>query len=83
MDKKFINEAIDKLIQDEYKFKVTCIAIIDMMNSDEDLKEELSFYCRISEAIINKEENISEDEKEHFLVMHCSAIQVYNEIYKY
>ena len=80
--KKFLDEGVEKLTVNEIDFKITTIAIIEMMNSDEDLKDELAFYWRIVEAIVNKEENISYEEKEQFLAMHTAAVEVYNNNYR-
>jgi hypothetical protein len=85
MDKKyknFLDEGISRLTEKEIEFKITSIAIIEMMNSDEDLKEELAFYWRIVEAICDKETNISYEEKEQFLAMHTAAVEVYNNDYR-
>ncbi len=85
MDKKyknFLDEGMRKLTENEMQFKITSIAIIEMMNSDEDLKDELAFYWRIVEAIGNDDKNISYEEKEQFLAMHTASVEVYNEIYK-
>jgi len=80
--KTFLDKGIKKLTENEIEFKITSIAIIEMMNSDEDLKDELAFYWRIVEAIIKEENNISYEEKEQFLAMHTAAVEVYNNHYK-
>ena len=80
--KKLLDKGIEKLTVNEIDFKITTIAIIEMMNSDNDLKDELAFYWRIVEAICNRETNISYEEKEQFLAMHTAAVGVYNNDYR-
>lgn len=76
--REFIDERFKRLIENEIKFKLSSIAIIDMMHNDEELKDEFAFYWRISEAIVNKYNNISHEEKEQFLAIHIACVEVYN-----
>jgi len=52
-------------------------AFIDKMRDDESIKGEFEFYWRISQAILEDDKSLSYDEKEHFLAIHKSTLDVY------
>lgn len=51
-----------------------------MMHDDGGLEGEMGFYARIVEAILNEDKSLSYDEKEQFLILHKSLIEVYNKL---
>ena len=76
--KQAIDEACDNLVNNRVKTQLTSIELIKMLRSDEDCKEYETFYATILEAILNGE-RVDYPEKEEFLILHKSLLQVYNE----
>jgi hypothetical protein len=79
--KQAIDLAIDKLIQNRTDFQITSVALIKMMHDDGELQGELDFYWRICEAVLEDDKSLSYDEKEQFLILHKSLVEVYNEAF--
>lgn len=79
MDRKVIDEACVKLVDNRVNVQLTSIELIKMMRTDETCNKYQKFYASILEAILN-EENVSYEEKEQFLILHTSLIEVYKEI---
>ena len=79
MNKEVIDEACAKLVNNRAKTQLTSIELIKMMRTDETCTEYQKFYASTLEAILN-EENVSYEEKEQFLILHTSLIEVYKEI---
>ncbi len=76
--KQAIDEACEKLIKNRVKTQLTSIELIRMMQSDEECKQYEKFYATILEAILNEEE-VGYPEKEEFLILHKSLVDVYKE----
>ena len=74
-----IDKSINRLLEKKAEFQITSIALIKMMHDDGKLEGEMGFYARIVEAILNEDKSLSYDEKEQFLILHKSLIEVYNE----
>ena len=73
-----IDEACKKLVENRVKVQLTSIELIRMLQSDDECRHYEKFYATILEAILNEEE-VGYPEKEQFLILHKSLIQVYNE----
>ena len=80
LTKENIDKSINRLIEKRTEFQVTAIAIIEMLNSDEECKGENDFYWRVCEAILNEDKSLSYDEKEQFLILHKVLIEVFNDV---
>lgn len=78
--KENIDKSINRLIEKRTEFQMTSIALIEMLNGDDECKGEMDFYWRICEAILNEDKSLSYDEKEQFLILHKSLIEVYNNL---
>jgi len=76
--KPAIDEACMKLVENRVKTQLTSIELIRMMQSDEECKQYRKFYATILEAILNEDE-VSYPEKEQFLILHKSLLEVYRE----
>ena len=76
--KPAIDEACMKLVENRTKTQLTSIELIRMLRSDEECKQYERFYATILEAILNEEE-VGYPEKEQFLILHKSLIEVYKE----
>lgn len=79
--KQAIDEACEKLVNNRTKTQLTSIELIKMLRSDEECKQYEKFYATILEAILN-EEDVSYPEKEEFLILHKSLLDVYKEVNK-
>lgn len=77
--KENIDKSINRLLEKKTEFQITSIALIKMMHDDGELEGEMGFYARIVEAILKEDKSLSYDEKEQFLILHKSLIEVYNE----
>ncbi len=77
--KENIDKSINRLLEKKTEFQITSIALIKMMHDYGELDGEMGFYARIVEAILNEDKSLSYDEKEQFLILHKSLIEVYNE----
>ncbi|MGV6830265.1 MAG: hypothetical protein ACWA5P_01725 [bacterium] len=71
-----IDEGWNKLIENEVKTKLTSIEIIKLLKSDKECKSYLKFYTTIIEAMF-KGEKVDYPEKEEFLILHKSLVEVY------
>lgn len=78
---QFIQNSIDSLKVHEITFKATFIEMIRFMVSSGDCEEYLGFYTKIGNAL-QAEENVSNEEKKQFLIIHKSIIDIYNRINK-
>lgn len=76
--KPSIDEACIKLVENRAKTQLTSIELIRMLRSDEECKQYETFYATILEAILNEEE-VGYPEKEQFLILHKSLLEVYKE----
>lgn len=76
--KPAIDEACKKLVENRIKTQLTSIEIIRMLKSDEECRQYETFYATILEAILNEEE-VGYPEKEQFLILHKSLLEVYKE----
>ena len=74
--KPAIDEACMKLVENRLKVQLTSIELIIMLKSDEECRQYETFYATILEAILNEEE-VSYPEKEQFLILHKSLLEVY------
>lgn len=77
--KEHLDKQIERIIENDLIFKVTIIAIINLLTSDVALKGELDFYWRIAKALCNKDFNISYEEKEQFIAIHTASVEMLNE----
>lgn len=77
--KSAIDEACKKLVNNRLKVQLTSIELIRMLKSDEECRQYETFYATILEAILNEEE-VSYPEKEQFLILHKSLLEVYKEV---
>ena len=77
--KENIDKSINRLLEKKAEFQITSIALIKMMHDDGELEGETGFYARIVESILNEDKSLSYAEKEQFLILHKSLIEVYNE----
>jgi len=75
---KIIDNLIEEIIADKTKFQLTTILLIDMMVESGDCQEYLGFYSRICEALLDENDKVSHEEKEHFVAIHQSLLQIYN-----
>ena len=80
LTKENINNSINRLIEKRTAFQMTSISLIEMLHDEEECKGEMDFYWRICEAILNEDKSLSYDEKEQFLILHKSLIEVYNNL---
>ena len=80
LTKENIDISINMLIEKRIEFQIVSIALIGMLNGDDECKGEMEFYWRICEAILNDDNSLSYDEKEQFLILHKSLIEVYNNL---
>jgi len=76
--KPAIDEACRKLVENRLKTQLTSIELIKMMQSDKECRQYEKFYATILEAILNEEE-VGYPEKEQFLILHKSLVEVYKE----
>lgn len=76
--KPAIDEACMKLVENRVKTQLTSIELIKMLRSDEECKQYETFYATILEAILNEEE-VGYPEKEQFLILHKSFLEVYRQ----
>lgn len=76
--KPAIDEACEKLVENRVKTQLTSIELIRMLKSDEECRKYETFYATILEAILN-EEKVGYPEKEQFLILHKSLLEVYRE----
>jgi len=79
--KILIDQEIDKFLKDKDNFTNQCNNVIDMMKSDSELIDALSFYESVFNKIINKDEKLSYKKKLHFLSLHKTSIKIVNQFF--